>query len=280
MSMNVSSLTSDSFSTLFSSLAKPTGVNALTSLMSDYSSIKDGSYGKLLRAYYSMDGEDTKTQPKDIKDYKEVKRTDYEKKANAEYEKKQKERLGKTTDDASLNGSATKAEKTEASAAAELADSTAKLMDQDTYKEIETKDASGNTTKAVDRDKLESAVKDFVSDYNDMVDTGASSSTSGVKTGVKNLGSNTRAASRDLEKIGISVDAKSGHLSVDADKLKEATADEIKRVFSGTNSYGKNVSGNVSSISYYANAQASGNGGYDSSGKYNSGTLSNFSDLI
>ncbi len=48
----------NNYSTLFSSL--PTyrnnvnaNVNSLSSLLSDYSSIKGGSYGKLMKAYYS-----------------------------------------------------------------------------------------------------------------------------------------------------------------------------------------------------------------------------------
>ena len=277
MNMNISSMNSDSFNTLFSSLAKPTGVNALSSVVGDMNSIKNGSYGKLLKSYFSIDSDKDVKKPKNLEDYKSFKRTDYEEKKAAEYEKKKAEEAKKN--DASLNSSTSKTEKTAATAAAALSDSVAALQNTDLYKEKTVKDSAGNETKEVDKDKIVSAVKDYVTNFNDMVETGSASSSSGVKTGVKNMGSNTRASSRDLEKIGISVDSKTGKLSVDEDKLKEATADSIKNIFNGAQSYGNNISKNLSSISYYANTATSGNGGYNSSGKYNSGTISNFSDF-
>ena len=43
--------TSSSIGTLFSGFT-PSGVNSLSSIVSDYSQIKNGSYGKLVKAYY------------------------------------------------------------------------------------------------------------------------------------------------------------------------------------------------------------------------------------
>ena len=53
MSVNFSG---NDYSYLFSSLNQSTsGVNSASSLLSDYASIKNGSYGKLMKAYYAKD---------------------------------------------------------------------------------------------------------------------------------------------------------------------------------------------------------------------------------
>ena len=59
MGMTVSGFDSSSISTLFSSLPGVKGSNNLmagaTSMLSDYYSIRNGSYHKLLKSYYNSD---------------------------------------------------------------------------------------------------------------------------------------------------------------------------------------------------------------------------------
>lgn len=61
--MNIGSWDSDSISMLFSSVgstkSSSSSLSSLTSLLSDYSSIKSGAYGKLIKAYCASQSEDS-----------------------------------------------------------------------------------------------------------------------------------------------------------------------------------------------------------------------------
>lgn len=65
---------------LFNSMNTGKGANSiagLTNLVSDYNSIKSGSYGKLLNAYYAEQKSDTKAKPKEnVKEDTAAKQTD------------------------------------------------------------------------------------------------------------------------------------------------------------------------------------------------------------
>ena len=64
----ISSYDSSSISMLFSSLgssSKSTNSGTLGINLSDYASIRSGSYSKLMKSYYKLDSNDTKTSAKD-----------------------------------------------------------------------------------------------------------------------------------------------------------------------------------------------------------------------
>ena len=65
----ISSYDSSSISMLFSSLgssSKSINSGTLGINLSDYASIRSGSYSKLMKSYYKLDSSDTKTSSKDI----------------------------------------------------------------------------------------------------------------------------------------------------------------------------------------------------------------------
>ena len=62
----ISSYDSSSISTLFSSLGSSSGSNFLGINLQDYATIKSGTYGKLMKSYYSkVNADSTKTSSKD-----------------------------------------------------------------------------------------------------------------------------------------------------------------------------------------------------------------------
>ena len=59
----------DTYSTLLGGMSGSDGTGGVSSLLSDYAAIKNGSYGKLLKAYYSeVPDADTKKAVKEEKD--------------------------------------------------------------------------------------------------------------------------------------------------------------------------------------------------------------------
>ena len=58
--MKVSAYDSSSISTLFSSLGNNGGTDLLGINYSDYATIRNGSYGKLMKSYYSLDSDSSK----------------------------------------------------------------------------------------------------------------------------------------------------------------------------------------------------------------------------
>ena len=144
MSINIQAKTNYSF--LFSGLSSSAS-NALSgNWLADYASIKNGSYGKLMKAYYAKDSGDSKTAASTIT--KKDTATDTAKKALAKVE---------TTTDALKE-----------SADALLATGKKDLF---TQKDITTKDENGveSTTKGYDTDAIYSAVNSFVTNYNSVM---------------------------------------------------------------------------------------------------------------
>lgn len=99
-----------------------------------------------------------------------------------------------------------------------------------------------------DPTKLVSAVKDFASDYNKVVDSlEETSSTELLRRGVF-MTQTTASNSRLLADIGIKI-GKDNKLTVDEEKLKKADLSTVKLLFSGNNSYGDMIAQKGSQIS-------------------------------
>ena len=236
MSINIQAKTNYSF--LFSGLSSSAS-NALSgNWLADYASIKNGSYGKLMKAYYAKDSGDSKTAASTIT--KKDTATDTAKKALAKVE---------TTTDALKE-----------SADALLATGKKDLF---TQKDITTKDENGveSTTKGYDTDAIYSAVNSFVTNYNSVMAA---------------LGNTTIANSKQLAKIGITM-KNDGTLSLDKDAFMKADMSAVKNLFQGNGSYGYRVSAQSSMINFAADHASTrtslytGTAGY--TGLYNTGNL-------
>ena len=240
----ISMYDSSSVSTLFSSLgsSKSTGSGLFGINLSEYASIRSGSYGKLMRSYFSMDS--TKGTSK-----------------SDDSTKNTIEDLATTT---STSKDSTKTLAAIESDAKELTDS-AKALYTRSNKNVFTKDSGGS----YDTDKIYKAVKRFADDYNSMLDTAGKSSTNRISRSVSSMKNETSYNEKPLKEIGITVDEKTGKLSVDETTFKSADTEKIKNLFNGTGSYAYSVATKAAMTESYAKSEAAKSNTYTKNGTYN-----------
>ena len=212
MSININAKNDYSF--MFSSLGSSAGSS---NFLMDYASIKNGSYGKLMKAYYrseqtSGSAGGSKTGSNNIIDKL------LEEKRNPKVSKDVQEANAKLT-----------------SGLSSMKKSVSALQNDKTYTD------TANGKSAVD--KVTTAVKAYVSDYNDVVNAAKSSTLSHKTAYVVNVMSSTAANADKLAEIGIKVNS-NGTLTSDESRLK--TADGVTKaqeLFSSKNimSYGSVV---------------------------------------
>ena len=240
----ISMYDSSSVSTLFSSLgsSKSTGSGLFGINLSEYASIRSGSYGKLMRSYFSMDS--TKGTSK-----------------SDDSTKNTIEDLATTT---STSKDRTKTLAAIESDAKELTDSAKALYTRSNNK-VFTKDSGGS----YDTDKIYKAVKRFADDYNSMLDTAGKSSTNRISRSVSSMKNETSYNEKPLKEIGITVDEKTGRLSVDETTFKSADTEKIKNLFNGTGSYAYSVATKAAMTESYAKSEAAKSNTYTKNGTYN-----------
>ncbi len=240
----ISMYDSSSVSTLFSSLgsSKSTGSGLFGINLSEYASIRSGSYGKLMRSYFSMDS--TKGTSK-----------------SDDSTKNTIEDLATTT---STSKDSTKTLAAIESDAKELTDSAKALYTRSNNK-VFTKDSGGS----YDTDKIYKAVKRFADDYNSMLDTAGKSSTNRISRSVSSMKNETSYNEKTLKEIGITVDEKTGRLSVDETTFKSADTEKIKNLFNGTGSYAYSVATKAAMTESYAKSEAAKSNTYTKNGTYN-----------
>lgn len=204
--------------------------SGLYSSLSEYSTIRTGAYKKLLNSYFS------KTQSTKASQMG----TNYQVKGNSTVEKKQ---LTEVKD-----------------AADSLYSSAAKLTDTSSTKSL-FKNAQSVTG------EISSAVKNFVNDYNSLVEEAADTSNSKVTGKVSFMTSQTNAYKSSLENIGITInDDKT--LTVDEKKLNSADVNDVKKLFNGSSSMAYQTFVRASSISSAAENASTTSGLYGSDGAY------------
>ena len=184
-----------------------------STILSDFAAIKNGSYKKLARKYYSTDSVKT------------------EKEAKAETKK-----LGLVQ-----------------SGADSLSSSVSALNKESlfTKRKISTKDeTTGETSEKEDYDwkAITSAVKSFIDNYNDTIGDAADTNHTGVLRNALNMTSSTKANSRLLSEVGITI-GKENKLELDEDKLKNANISTLKTLFTGTNSFADRIAQKADAIS-------------------------------
>lgn len=204
------------YSYLFDGLSG--GSSGNLNFLSDYASIKNGSYGKLLKSYYGSQGS-TGTTGSSSKGAK----------TNDVLDQILREKMYPK-----VSKEAQKANSDLTSGITKLTNTVAGLQSEDTYK------ASEDGTSAAD--KVISAVKDYVSQYNDVV-TAAKDSTMMNKTAhVAGMMRSTETYADKLAEIGITLN-EDRTLSLNEDKLKAAGISKVQELFSKDNvvSYGSTV---------------------------------------
>lgn len=208
----------------------PTVSSGGTFSLSDYASIKNGSYGKLLKAYYVQ--EDAQ-------------------KVYLNQDSVQKSTMIKSGADA-------------------LKKSADALMNDSLWekKKVTKKDeTTGEETESEEYDweTITKTVKAFIADYNDVIEQAGESNSKQVLRNAVWMTGTTEANENVLSKIGITV-GKGNKMELDEEKLKKADIGTLKTLFTGHNSFASKVSMKANSIS---NAAAWSSGTYKSNGTYN-----------
>lgn len=247
--LGISSYDSNSISTLFSSIGRSSSagssLGSLTSSLSDYSMIRSGSYKKLMTSYFK------KTDAQSFRDAFNKKQTN----ANA---------ISKDSAE-TLKSVKSAAEKMKASASALLQTGTKSVF----AKETNTNE-KGQTTTAYNTDKIYSAVKSFVDDYNNMIIEADKSDSSGIQKSTANMINSTSKYAASLEKLGITINSENYRLSINEETFKKADMNQVKSMFQGAGSYAYNVKAQASMVEYKAENEASRANTYTNGGKYNS----------
>ena len=191
--------------TLFSSL----GNNNNTFNFSDYASIKNGSYGKLMKSYYAEQKKDTTPE--------------------------------KTPNKTTVN-------KNKSEQLVDKTGLTQMKKEADGLKSAVDALAKDDLWKSADRDKIAGAVKNFVNEYNDVIAQSKKVNGGNIAQSTKYMSSMTDTMSKALSKAGISVGS-DGKLSLDEDALSKASVDNVKSLFNGKVSYGSQIADKASEIS-------------------------------
>ena len=230
---------SSNISSLFGSLSSN---GTSDSLLSDYASLKNGSYKKLMKAYYKEMGSSSTSDSESLKKTSSSEQTSADKKSIAIKD-----------------------------AVSSLAESADALTNSSLYtkKTITTKDENGNEVETLDydRDAIYDAVSTFVTNYNKATSTAADNGSDRVLRQTINMQSATTTNAKMLAKIGITI-GKDKTLSVDKETLNKADVVTIQSIFGNGGSYGNTISSKASLIYSSASHQASTKSSYSSNGNY------------
>ena len=242
MAITFNSFGNNSISSLFgaSNIGANSPFSGLENSLTSLSQIKTGSYGKLVKAYYSKYDKDGNMK------------SDTGKIAKGDTSK-----LGEIRNDTDALNKATD-----------------KLLNKgkdNIWKEIEKTDEDGKVTKDYDRDAIAKAVSDFADKYNKVVDSGQKAESTGILSQVASMVTNSAKTAKTLGKAGISIDT-NNHLHVDEDFIKnKANITYVKDLFNGTGSYAYQVATKASMANSYASNELTnitGKKSYTSSGDY------------
>lgn len=195
-------------SSLFSGFSSNNFLSSIN--FSDYASLRNGSYKKLLKAHYAE-----------------------EKKASASNQTETVKKKDSKVDNNNTELAQLKKESDSLKSAAE------ELKKEDLWKQTDGK---------YDMDKIADAVKTFAGEYNDTLTNAAKVNPKAIATDVKYMKSMTATMSNALSKVGITIGI-DGKMSVNEDKLKDANERSLKSLFSGESSYGAQIAKKASEIS-------------------------------
>ena len=230
------------YSYLFQSMTTSRG-NSLGNLnfLSDYASIKNGSYGKLMKAYYAKDAADkTASEGKDT-----------EAKKNS---------ISTAADSAKTLSEIEKA----ADAMKESADS---LLVKGSKSVFRKKNEKATVSEEYDTDAIYKAVSGFVTDYNDLLSKTSAASSKNLQSKADTLAAVTSANAKLLSRVGITVNSDSS-LSLDEEVFKKSDMGMVKNLFGTTGAYGYKVSAQASMIDYTAAKESTKSNTYTANGTY------------
>lgn len=206
--------------TINSNLTSSLLSSSTSSLLGDWMAIKNGSYKRLMKAYYAK--EKTSSDSK----------TDSTTKTNKD-KTAPKELTNLKSDASSLKSAANAVSK--------------KSLFEKVTKT--TKDENGEevTVKDYDRDAIYNAVKAFADAYNDTLDSATKQDNVAVLKKVANMTKTTATNQNSLKDVGITI-GKDNKLIVNEEKLKSADIGTLKTLFSGYGSYASSMGQKASDL--------------------------------
>ena len=182
--------------------------------LTDYSMIKSGSYQKLMKAYYAEEAKTTTAKAKDVA------------------KKEDKTSKVKTAAD---NPELTKV-KAEADS---LKTAASAVSSADLWKPADGK---------IDTEKVTSAVKDFIKNYNSVVDQSAKVNSKEVANNTKWMTGLASTLSKTLNKVGITVGT-DNKLTLNEETFKNANMKTVESLFNGSYSFAGQVESKAGGIS-------------------------------
>lgn len=219
------------------------------SWLSDYASIKSGSYSKLVKAYYSKMNSDSSSSKTE-----ETNNSDKLSTSLAQDSSKKLAAIKSSADD--------------------LKESSLKLVENGkdslfAEKDIVTKNEDGTetTTKGYDMNAVYKAVSEFVDNYNKVIDDVSQSDSSTVKNAAKNMTNITDLYANTLKDIGITI-GEDNKLTIDENAFKAADTDKVKSAFNGSHSFAASISSQASFVNSAATREAAKANTYTDSGNY------------
>lgn len=209
------------YSYLFQSLSSSSGGMGNLNFLSDYASIRNGSYGKLLKTYYAKkqdsgtEGTGAKSESSNVLD--------------RILEEKKNPKVSKDVQEANANLT---------TGLSNLKTSVSALQSSKTYTDTENGQSAAS--------KVVSAVKNYVSDYNDVLKAARGSTLTNKTAYVANMMSSTAANADKLSEIGVIVN-RDGTLTLSEDKLKATDISKVQELFSPDDimSYGSVIASRV-----------------------------------
>ncbi len=230
MGIGINAGKNQDYSYLFQSLSSGSGGMGNLNFLSDYASIKNGSYAKLMKTYYGTAQSSSAAASKKSSSGNILDKILDEKKNPKVSKEAQEANANLTTGLSSLKSSV------------------AALQKDGTY----TDTANGKSA----ADKVVSAMKAFVSDYNNVVSAAKNSTLANKTAYVANMMNSTATNADKLAEIGVSING-NGTLELNEAKLKEAGVSKVQDLFSSDNimSYGSMIASRLR----FAGAAASTN---------------------
>ncbi len=226
------------YSSLFSNLSASSSNQSSSAnssmYLSDYASIKNGSYSKLLKAYYAKN--DTAS-------------------------------TAKTADELEESAKENSAISTDAKALKSSADALMATGSKSVFNQKEITDEKGNQKTDYDYDAIYKAVKSFADDYNSLIDSAGESDSNGILRRTLSMTNGTKKNANLLGKVGVTI-GEDNKLKVDEKTLKAASINDLKSLFSGAGSYAYSVSSTASMINSAATNEMQKLNTYTSTGAY------------
>lgn len=238
--------------TLFSGFSSKTNSTSFsTNMLSNYYSIQNGSYRKLLSAYYDKFG--TEDSKEDTSSSSSISSS-----------------LSSVNTSASISTDDSKTLVAAKENATDLYDSIQPLVTRTSssvFEKEKIKNADGTETEDYNRTKITDALQKYVDDYNTVIESADNINSSSLLGSISGMTTTTAANEKLLSKIGITIN-EDNTLSLNKETAKTANVEAMKSVFQGAGSYAYQISAKASQLKINAGLEANRANTYTNYGTY------------